>query len=150
MVWEWVGPYTQAFITLFIVLDPIGNVPLFHTFTSAFDETKKRRIINSSVQIALLILVFFALGGSFILNAFGISIDDFRIAGGILLLIMSIEGLLGRSPGSWIAASPRLPTLRQWPFAGSLPTHSGGPAPDSHRLPYSPLAGHPELFLFPG
>ena len=52
------------------------------------------------------------------------------------------RGHLGRSPGLWISASPRLPTLRQWHLAGQLPTHSGGPAPDSHRLPYSPLPGH--------
>ncbi len=103
MVWEWVGAYAQAFITLFIVLDPIGNVPLFHTFTSAFDEKRQRQIINSSVRVALLILVFFALGGSLLLNAFGISINDFRIAGGILLLIMSIEGLLGREEARWMS-----------------------------------------------
>ena len=65
------------------------------------------------------------------------------------------QGFLGRSPGLWLTASPRLPTLRQWHSTGSLPTYSGGPAPDSHRLPYSPRTlpasgsrtGHPGPIL---
>jgi len=94
--------YVQAFITLFVIFDPIGNIPLFHSFTQNFDKFKKRRIVNQSVLIALLILVFFAIGGVYILGIFSISIDDFRIAGGILLFILSIEGLLGREEARWI------------------------------------------------
>lgn len=94
--------YIQAFITLFVIFDPIGNIPLFHSFTKKFDYAKKKRIINQSVLIALLILVFFAIGGIYILSIFNISINDFRIAGGILLFILSIEGLLGREEARWI------------------------------------------------
>jgi len=94
--------YIQGFITLFIIFDPIGNIPLFQSFTAAFDEKKKRTIINNSVATALVILIFFAIAGLFVLSLFGISMNDFRIAGGILLFIMSIEGLLGKEEARWM------------------------------------------------
>jgi multiple antibiotic resistance protein len=102
MAFEWLGLYLQGFVTLFIIFDPIGNIPLFQSFTTSFDYEKKRHIINNSVLIALLILVFFAVGGFFILDLFRTSINDFRIAGGILLFILSIEGLLGREEARWM------------------------------------------------
>jgi len=97
-----IGTYIQAFITLFIVFDPIGNIPLFQTFTSTYSIEKKKQIINNSVGIALVILIFFAIAGFYILDLFRISINDFRIAGGILLFIMSLEGLLGKEEARWL------------------------------------------------
>ncbi|MGA2572878.1 MAG: MarC family protein [Candidatus Methanomethylicaceae archaeon] len=102
MAFESLTLYIQAFITLFVVFDPIGNIPLFHTFTVNFERKEKNRIINSSVLIALIILIFFAIAGAFILNLFKISVSDFMIAGGILLFILSVEGLLGREEARWI------------------------------------------------
>jgi len=49
--------------------------------------------------------------------------------------------LSGRSPGSRLCASPRLPASRPWHHAERLAVHSGGSAPDLHRLPYSPRRG---------
>lgn len=94
--------YIQAFITLFIIFDPIGNIPLFQSFTVNMDEKKKGKIINSSVTTALIILIFFGIAGAYILQLFGISMNDFRIAGGILLFIMSLEGLLGKEEARWM------------------------------------------------
>jgi multiple antibiotic resistance protein len=102
MAFEWLGVYIQGFVILFIIFDPIGNMPLFHSFTTSFSEDSKRRIVNRSVLIALLILVFFAVGGLFVFNIFKISIDDFMIAGGVLLFILSVEGLLGREEARWM------------------------------------------------
>lgn len=99
-----IGVILQGFVMLLVIFDPIGNVPLFHSFTATLDESKKRRIINRSVLIAMAILAFFALGGFFVFEIFKISINDFRIAGGILLFILSIEGLLGREEARWISS----------------------------------------------
>ncbi|MDI9643850.1 MAG: MarC family protein [Candidatus Verstraetearchaeota archaeon] len=99
---EQVGVFIQGFLTLFIVFDPIGNIPLFHAFTSSLETKRKGKIINDSVKVAFMILVGFALGGSIILDLFRISIDDFKVAGGVLLFIMSIEGLLGKEEGRWM------------------------------------------------
>jgi len=98
------GAYLQGFITLLVIFDPIGNIPLFQTFTATLDSEKKRKIINRSVVIAMAILTFFALGGFVVFEMFNISINDFRIAGGILLFILSIEGLLGREEARWISS----------------------------------------------
>lgn len=94
--------YLQGFLTLFIIFDPIGNVPLFHAFTSSFEAQKKAKILNDSVKVAFAILVVFAVIGAYILDFFRISMDDFKIAGGVLLFIMSIEGLLGKEEGRWM------------------------------------------------
>ncbi|MGC8936279.1 MAG: MarC family protein [Candidatus Methanomethylicaceae archaeon] len=98
------GAYLQGFITLLVIFDPIGNIPLFQTFTATLDASKKKQIINRSVVIAMAILAFFALGGFLVFEIFNISINDFRIAGGILLFILSIEGLLGREEARWISS----------------------------------------------
>ncbi|MBC7121144.1 MAG: MarC family protein [Candidatus Methanosuratus sp.] len=94
--------YIQGFLTLFIVFDPIGNIPLFHSLTVSFDPSKKAKIIKDSIKVAFLILAGFALAGNYLLDFFSISINDFKIAGGILLFVMSIEGLLGQEEGRWM------------------------------------------------
>jgi len=88
--------YLTTFIMLFVVFDALGNVPIFYSLTEGLEFKERRRIIQNSVMIAGVILVFFALGGGLILSFFRVSIDDFRIAGGTILFIIAIEGLLGR------------------------------------------------------
>lgn len=94
----------QAFVILFIIFDPIGNMPIFHSLTQKYEPPKKKKIIRTSVLVALIILIFFAVGGSFILGFFKISINDFMIAGGLLLFILAVEGLLGREEARWISS----------------------------------------------
>lgn len=85
----------KAIITLFVVVDPIGNIPAFLAATEGFDKPRRQRAYALSVLIAFAILLIFALFGRIILdNVFQIQIADIRIAGGILLLILTIRGLL--------------------------------------------------------
>ncbi|MDH5816307.1 MAG: MarC family protein [Candidatus Nezhaarchaeota archaeon] len=88
--------YVTAFIMLFVVLDTVGNVPIFYSLTEGLDVKERRRTIQNSVIIAGIILLFFALGGGVLLEFFHVSIDDFRVAGGAILFIIAVEGLLGR------------------------------------------------------
>lgn len=88
--------YLTAFIMLFVVFDAVGNVPIFYSLTEGLDIKERRKTIQNSVIIAGGILLFFALGGELLLNFFHVSIDDFRIAGGAILFIIAVEGLLGR------------------------------------------------------
>lgn len=88
--------YLTAFIMLFVVFDAVGNVPIFYSLTEGLDLKERRRTIQNSVIIAGVILSFFALGGGLLLDFFRVSIDDFRIAGGAILFIIAVEGLLGR------------------------------------------------------
>lgn len=85
----------KAIITLFVVVDPIGNIPAFLAATEGFDKPRRQRAYSLSVLVAFVILLIFAFLGQFILdNVFQIKIADIRIAGGILLLILTIRGLL--------------------------------------------------------
>jgi multiple antibiotic resistance protein len=104
MAYEWINAYVQAFAILFIIFDPIGNIPIFHSLTQKYESSMKRKIIRTSVLVAFIILIFFAIGGVFILNFFKISINEFMIAGGILLFILAVEGLLGKEEARWISS----------------------------------------------
>lgn len=88
----------KAFISLFVVVDPIGNMPVFLTVTHSLEGNQRRRAFAISVFVAFGILLIFSMLGQFILNhLFQIRIADVRIAGGILLFIIAIQHLLGAS-----------------------------------------------------
>lgn len=78
--------FTKAFILLFVILDSVGNIPVFHTFLEPFTSEKKRKIIRESVVAATAVLVFFALLGSLMFSFLGIRLSDFYIASGMVLV----------------------------------------------------------------
>ncbi len=81
----------SAAITLILVMDPLGNVPLFLTVLNHVDPKKRQRIILRETFIAFLILIFFLFCGRFILNGMNISEPALQIAGGIILFLISIR-----------------------------------------------------------
>ncbi|OYT39393.1 MAG: antibiotic resistance protein MarC [Desulfurococcales archaeon ex4484_58] len=87
-----------SILMLFVVLDAPGNAPLFYFFTRGIDVSKRKYIIRRSVLIAFFILLLFGLIGDLLLKYFHITLDDFRIAGGIILFIYAVLGILGHSP----------------------------------------------------
>jgi multiple antibiotic resistance protein len=95
---DFLGELTKSTIALFVVIDPIGNVPLFIALTSKMDKIQKRKTSKVAIITAASLLTVFAIGGTRILSIFGINIFSFMIAGGILLFILSIELL---THGSW-------------------------------------------------
>ena len=88
--------YLDSFFMLFIVFDAIGNVPIFYMLTKDMDRRRRHRIFFRSVVIAGCLLIFFMFFGDLFLSYYKVTLDDFRIAGGILLLVLAVEGLLGR------------------------------------------------------
>ncbi|QCI20990.1 YchE family NAAT transporter [Buchnera aphidicola (Hyperomyzus lactucae)] len=87
--------YIKFFIGLCALVNPIGMIPIFTTMTNnqSFLERKKTNLVaNISASLILLISLFF---GSNILNAFGISINSFRIAGGILIISIAFSMISG-------------------------------------------------------
>ena len=81
----------NAFITLFVIVDPIGLAPLFMAVTVGLSSTQKRSIALKAVLIAGGVLAIFAIGGQSILSTLGISLPAFRVAGGLLLLVTGFE-----------------------------------------------------------
>ncbi len=100
MLHEFITIFIVQFWALFLTIDPIGATPIFISLTASFTENKRARIADKGVFIAFLVLVFFTLTGSLLLDLFGISLPAFRLAGGILLMILSIEMVLSKSAGS--------------------------------------------------
>ena len=88
--------FIQTFFLYFIVIDPLGNTPLFLSITQNIDTNKKIRIALSATIIASIILLFFALLGSSLLSYLNISYPAFTIGGGIILLIIAIEMLFDK------------------------------------------------------
>jgi multiple antibiotic resistance protein len=88
------------FLTLWAMLDPISHLSLFLGATSDLSSGDRRRAAMLGVVFAFLILVFFGMAGQFLLEAMGISLMSFQIAGGIILLIFSISMVLGDPPSA--------------------------------------------------
>ena len=86
-----------AFVTLFVVLDPPGMGPIFVAITRGEGRDYRRRMALRGSLVALIILLVFAFSGDFMLRGLGISIAAFRIAGGILLLLIAIDMLFARA-----------------------------------------------------
>jgi len=84
----------RAFIALFIVVDPFGNIPIFVSLTEKLPVKNERKVYNTAILVGFILLLIFAFTGLEIFNLFGISISSFEIAGGILLLIISIRILV--------------------------------------------------------
>ena len=113
---------TNAFITLFVTVDPIGNAPLYLGFTTGLSAALRRSIAVRGTLVAFAILSVFALTGTAILDAIGISIEAFRIAGGLLLFFTAFEMIYGgrqerREQTSNAAVAERAADLAVFPLA---------------------------------
>jgi multiple antibiotic resistance protein len=89
--------FIQVFFTVFGVMDPLGNIPFFLTFASTLNKKEKEKFARSAVIYAGSILILFMFLGNAILNLFQISMESFRIAGGIALFLIGVKILFGIS-----------------------------------------------------
>lgn len=88
--------FITAFITLFVIIDPIGLSPMFVALTKGEDAATRRGIALRATLIAGVLLVLFGLFGEAVLGFAGISMPAFRIAGGILLFLTALDMLFER------------------------------------------------------
>jgi multiple antibiotic resistance protein len=89
----------NAFIMLFVVIDPIGLAPMFSALSSGDTESIRRKTAIKGICIAGTILVVFLFAGEALLRYLNISTASFSIAGGILLLLLAIDMVLVRQSG---------------------------------------------------
>jgi len=82
-----------TFVTLLVVIDPIGLTPIFIALTAGMDARARRRIGLRGVAVAFFILALFGLGGDQLLKLVGISMPAFRISGGIMLFLIALDML---------------------------------------------------------
>lgn len=83
--------FTTALITFAVIIDPPGNAPIFASLTTHATPADRRRMAIRACVVAWCILMFFALVGEPMLQALGISLAAFRIAGGIMLFMIALN-----------------------------------------------------------
>ena len=88
--------FVTAFIIYFVVIDPIGNAPIFLAVTQHQDKARKTRTAIEGTAVATAIMLFFALCGAWILQYLAISEAAFKIAGGVILFTVALEMLSDR------------------------------------------------------
>ncbi|AEF96188.1 MarC family protein [Methanotorris igneus] len=77
--------FIYSFTSLFIIVDPIGLIPVFHLLTYYYSKDEQIEIIKSAIITATITLLIFAFFGTYIFDYFGITLDSFKVAGGLLL-----------------------------------------------------------------
>lgn len=92
MTWQLFG---EVFVTLFVIMDPPGTVPIFLALTGSLRSAERRRAAWVAVAVALGVIVLFALFGQIILDYLGISLPALQTAGGLLLLLVALQLLTG-------------------------------------------------------
>jgi multiple antibiotic resistance protein len=85
-----------AFVTLFVIVDPVGTTPLFIALTAGLGGRERARVALRSLLVAFGVLLLFGLAGEAVLAFVGISMPAFRIAGGLLLFLTAIDMLFER------------------------------------------------------
>lgn len=84
-----------AWIAIFVALDIVGTLPMYVSMTNSMSARARARTVNTSMLVALIVAVAFVFVGQAVFRFLGISIADFRIAGGIVLLLVSLADLAG-------------------------------------------------------
>lgn len=88
-----------AFVTLLVIVDPLGLLPVFMGLTSAMSLSERRAVMRRAIVTALGIALFFLLAGDAALRYMGVSIEAFTISGGILLFVTAMPMLFGHRGG---------------------------------------------------
>ncbi len=89
----------STFVVLLVVIDPIGNAPIFMALTHNMEAAYRRKMAIRSIILATAILLIFLLIGDPLLATLGIGISAFRISGGILLFLLAIDMVFARQSG---------------------------------------------------
>ncbi len=88
--------FIYSFIALFVIVDPIMNIPIFIAILEGFSREEFKKTVKRACIVGMLVLIVFTFFGVYIFKYLNIEMASFRIAGGILLLIISLEMLFGR------------------------------------------------------
>ena len=142
----------KFFVVFFVVVEPVSLIPLFSKLTQGANVAYKRRMAAKAVVVAAGILLLFALGGAAFLELMGISLEAFRIFGGLLLFLLALEMVFARESGTRTstdeqAESRRRADISVFPLA--FPFIAGPGALATILLWFGPIhiAGQPLLFL---
>lgn len=93
-MFEWSAKFLQAFIPLFVAIDPIGLAAVFLGLGQNIESSRRQKIANQATLTGGLVALGFLFLGQSIFKALGISVSDFQIAGGLILFIIAAKDLI--------------------------------------------------------
>ena len=85
-----------SFTSFFTLINPLGVMPIFMTMTSELDSSERTKTAKKATVVAFIIIIIFALSGQLLFKFFGISVNSFRIAGGVIFFLMGMDMLQAR------------------------------------------------------
>jgi multiple antibiotic resistance protein len=112
--------FIHALVGVFVIVNPFGNVPLFISLTQRFTTQERKTSIVKSMVIATAILLVFALIGQTLFSLLNVTLNSLRIAGGLLLLYIAFDMLMGKSPSSKIDPDEERESVAVTPMATPL------------------------------
>jgi multiple antibiotic resistance protein len=89
----------KFFVVLLVVVEPLSLLPVLAGLTQGADDSYRRHMSIKAVGIAAAVCLVFALGGTWLLGLLGISVDAFKVGGGILLFLLAVEMVFARPSG---------------------------------------------------
>jgi multiple antibiotic resistance protein len=140
----------KFFVVFFVVVEPISLIPLFAGLTEGATSSYKRNMAGKSAAIALGICVLFAIAGAKFLDVMGITLSSFRIAGGTLLFLISLDMVFARPSGSRSTTPEREEALKREDisvFPLAFPFIAGPGALATILLTAGEISGKPVLFI---
>ncbi|WP_171098912.1 MULTISPECIES: MarC family protein [unclassified Ruegeria] len=87
----------EQFVTLWVVIDPIGTIPVFIAVTAGIEAAARRRVALLAALVSAGILLFFLLCGQLVIEALDIGLNSFQVAGGIILFLFALTMIFGES-----------------------------------------------------
>lgn len=103
--------FAVSFMAFFAILNPLGNMPVFISLTTADDPKVSRSIAKEALFISTIIVVLFALVGKYIFYLFGIDLSALRIIGGIVIAIIGYDMLKGKLSSLQHNVDPKNPQI---------------------------------------
>ncbi|HEY6452413.1 MAG TPA: MarC family protein [Steroidobacteraceae bacterium] len=139
----------RFFVVFLVVVEPISLLPLFVGLTAGVAEAQRRQMARRAVAISAAILTVFALIGGPFLKIMSISLESFRIFGGLLLFLIALEMVFARTPGTRTSSKEEQESLERSDitvFPLAFPFIAGPGALATILLAFGGAAGNPALF----
>ena len=93
-------PFILSIIPIMVAIDALGVLPLYIGMTEGMEQAEMKKVARQSMFTALLITIIFVFLGNAVFNILGIQVEDFMIAGGVLLLVISVVNIVRVSDGT--------------------------------------------------
>ncbi len=85
-----------SFTSFFTLINPLGSMPVFMTMTAELEQEHRVKTAQKAIVVSFLTILIFAFSGQLLFNFFGISVNSFRIVGGVIFFIMGMDMLQAR------------------------------------------------------